>query len=87
MTQILVVKPGTLSSNDKGKLRKAGVVTVEADDPQDVRLIGVEGAPLNGDDITLAALTALNRDRNSAVTYAQQDFVALLQKIVARRSA
>lgn len=61
MTQILVVKPGTLSSNDKGKLRKADIVTIEADRPEDVRLIGTEGPPMDGNDLLYAALSAMYR--------------------------
>ncbi len=59
MTQILVVKPGTLTVGDKRKLRRADVVTVEAETPQDVRLIGAEGAPLDGNDLFFAAMSAL----------------------------
>lgn len=60
MAQILVVKPGTLTAADKKKLRIAGVVTVEAERPEDVRLIGTEGPPLNGGDLAFAAIKALS---------------------------
>ena len=59
MTQILVVKPGTLTANDRRKLRGAGVVTVEAEKPGDVRLIQTEGPALGGDDLMLAAMKAI----------------------------
>lgn len=60
MTQILVTKPGVLNQRDRSALRKAGVVCVEADRPEEVRLIQAEGPALSGDDMLVAVLTAIN---------------------------
>lgn len=62
MTQVLVTKPGVLTQNDKRSLRKAGVVPVEANNPDDVRLIQTEGPALAADDLLHAAISALNGD-------------------------
>jgi hypothetical protein len=39
---VLFVKPGAVRPSDKGALRKAGIVVVEVDDPQAVRLVRAE---------------------------------------------
>lgn len=77
MTQILITKPGTLTAADKKKLRVAGVVTVEAESPQDVRLIGAEGPALDGNDLLFAAMMALN----TSSTYSR-DARELFAKVV-----
>ena len=63
MTQILVTKPGVLNLRDRSALRKAGVVVVEAEQPNEVKLISAEGEALGGGDMLLACLRAISRDR------------------------
>lgn len=65
MAQILVTRPGVLTARDKSALRKSGVVPIEADEPNDVRLVQTEGPTLQADDMLGAALSALARNGNS----------------------
>jgi hypothetical protein len=69
MTQVLVTKPNALTSADKCALRKAGVVPIEADNPEDVRLIQTEGPALAHDDMLYAAMVGANWDVNSRVAF------------------
>ncbi len=87
MAQILVTKPGTLTRADKKKLLAAGVVNVEAESPQDVRLIGTEGPPMDGNDLFFAAMSAIAKDRYSGNT--QEVFVKAIQGLLfeARQAA
>jgi hypothetical protein len=83
MTQILVTKPGTLTVADKKKLRAAGVVTVEAERPDDVRLIGTEGPPMAANDLAFAAVTALAKTNDGDFARnAKSRFVELCAKIM-----
>lgn len=62
MTQILVVKPKTLTAADKKLLRDAGVVCVEAKDPASVRMLQPDGAQLASNDLLAAAMKAIASD-------------------------
>lgn len=64
MPQILVTKPGVLSKNDKAKLRRAEIVAIEADRPEDVKLMAVSGAELGANDMLFAAMKALSGGGN-----------------------
>jgi hypothetical protein len=58
--QIMIVKPGELSSKDKEKLSKNGYMVIEHPEPDTVRII----QPFDGqvaDDIGMAALFAVAR--------------------------
>lgn len=59
--QILVVKPKALSPSDKGLLRKAGIVVVEAAEPSEVRLLSAEAPPIDGNAMLWSAMKALNQ--------------------------
>jgi len=86
MAQILVTKPGTLTLGDRRKLRRAGVVTVEAEAPQDVRMLTPEGPPLGGDDLLYAAMRALAQTSDdSAARYAKRAFVEIIAKLLAEQ--
>jgi hypothetical protein len=88
VTQILAVKPGTLTRADKTKLRANNVVCVEAERPEDVRLIGTEGPPLDGNDLFFAAMRAMAETSDDALTrYAKSRFVAVLAKLMADKRA
>lgn len=65
MAQILVVKSKSLTAPDKKVLREAGVVVVEASDPASVRLLGVEPAPMDCNDMLYAAIQAIAGDKYS----------------------
>lgn len=55
---ILFVKPGAIKPGDKGRLHKAGVVVVEVEDPQAVKLMRA-GYELSHGDILAAAAKAI----------------------------
>lgn len=76
MIQILVTKPGVLNQQDKAKLRRAGTVVVEANDPAHVKLISASGAEVPAQDMLFAALSALKADKYSENT--NQVFVKAL---------
>lgn len=78
---VLVVKPGSLSAVDKKLLREGGVICVESNDPNSVRLINAEPQPLSGNDLFFAAMKALASDKyngNTADQFVRQ--VSLLVK-------
>lgn len=81
-TQILVTKPKTLTVSDKKKLREAGIVCVEAEAPEEVRLLSAESPPLGGNDLLFAAMSAMahtpngNSARDTKIAFA--DIVAKL---------
>lgn len=77
MTKVLVVKPGTLISADKRKLRNAGVVAVEAEHPEDVRLLSTEGPPMDGDELLFAAVRAINTSSTAKGAFAEEMLDAL----------
>jgi hypothetical protein len=60
MTRILVTRPGVLNQRDRAALRRAGVVTIEAERPADVKLIEADGAEVSGGDMLFAAMKGLN---------------------------
>lgn len=73
--QILVVKPETLTADDKALLREAGVVCIESSDPESVRLLTPEGPALGCNDLFRCAITAIAKDKyngNTAEAFAQQ---------------
>lgn len=55
---LLPVKPGTLNAKDKTALRKAGIVVIEHDDPESLRLLK-PCTEINGDDLLMAALRGM----------------------------
>lgn len=56
---ILFVKPGTIKGDDKDRLAAAGVVVVEVDDPQSVKLVRAH-AELPQSALLEAAALAIN---------------------------
>jgi hypothetical protein len=77
VTKVLVVKPGTLIPADKRKLRNAGVVAVEAEHPEDVRLLSTEGPPMDGDELLFAAVSAINTSSTAKGAFAEEMLAAL----------
>lgn len=82
MTQILVTKPGALTRADKQKLRAAGCIAVEAENPQDVRLISVEGPTLDANDMIFAALSAMANPSGNLASDVRQTFPVVLLKLM-----
>jgi len=52
------VKPGTLNAKDKTALRKAGVIVIEHEDPESLRLLK-PCSKIDGDELLLAALRGI----------------------------
>lgn len=77
MTKVLVVKPQTLTVADKRKLRNAGVVAVEAERPDEVRLLQTEGPAMSGDELLFAAVRACNTSSTSQMKLAEEMLAAL----------
>jgi len=72
--QVIVFPRGQLNDRDRKALGRAGVVVVEADDPQKVVSV-LPGAPMvGGDDLLRAALGALALENNT-LQNAQTAFV------------
>lgn len=55
---LLPVRPGTLTDKDKATLRKASVIVIEHENPNELRLLRPSG-DLNGDDLLHCAMRAL----------------------------
>ena len=88
MTQILVTKPGALTAADRKILRRSGVVCIEADHPSEVRLIGAEGPPMDGNDLAFAALKALaDEPGGNYVSSARDRFARIMSDILSDRRA
>jgi hypothetical protein len=77
---ILFVKPDAVRSSDKAKLSKAGVIVVEVDDPQSVRLVRAT-APieeLSHGALLAAAAQAIRASSNATVAFGQAVANAIL---------
>jgi len=95
MTALLVVFPrGQLSAKDKERMTKAGIVAVEADDPNSVCQLQLTApmvnTKLNGDALVLAALAALGTTETTSATsiataadVARSKFVSMLAAALA----
>lgn len=83
MSQILVTKPGILTAADRKKLRAAGIVTVEAERPEDVRLVRTEGPPMDGNDLLYAAMQAMLRTpQDNFACNVKQEFANIVARIL-----
>jgi hypothetical protein len=78
MAQILVTKPGVLNAADKNILRQAGVVTVEAAKPSEVRLLETTGQALSGDDMFFAAMSGVIQSE-----FSKKGFADAVHKLLA----
>lgn len=84
---VLFVKPGAIKPEDKAALRDAGVVVVEVENPDDVRLVRAEGIlgaqELPHGDLLAAAASAIYANSNTAMHFG----IAVAQAILAKASA
>lgn len=61
MSTLVVVFPrGQLSSKDKERMTKHGILAIEADDPSQVRMLSIETCGLASNDVLRASLFALS---------------------------
>lgn len=83
---ILFVKPGEIKPNDKGLLRKAGVLVVEVQDPNAVNLVRARSLPpvdeLPPGELLAAFAAAIAGDSNG---YVKTAFATALAKAVVAR--
>lgn len=86
MTEVLFVKPGAITAGDRGRLRKAGVVVVETERPEDARFVtpAMTGGNLPSGDLLAAMARAVIR-----LPHVNQDLFAqeIAKAIVAAHDA
>lgn len=63
---ILVVHPGALEAELRAAMAEAGVLVVEAANPDDVRLLMPEPTALSGSDMVYAAVSVIAEASNSS---------------------
>jgi ATP phosphoribosyltransferase regulatory subunit HisZ len=80
---LLPIKPGTMSAKDKATLREAGVVVVEHEKPETLRLL-TPTAEIGTMDMLRAAMFALV-DSGNASTSARADFTTMVARMVKER--
>ena len=74
--QIIPCKPGTISAEDKVTLRDNGVIVIECESPETLRMISAEQV-VTGTRMLYAAMKGLQRSDN-----AKQDFAHEIYKQV-----
>jgi hypothetical protein len=86
---VLFVKPGAVKPNDKGALRKAGIIVVEVADPNDVRFVRAEGVlgaqELPHGDLLAAYARALKCDTGSYSGDVKKAFAAAVSDAIIAR--
>lgn len=81
---LLPVKPGTLNAKDKKALSAAGIIVIEHDHPEEIRLLR-PGAELESSDLLRCAMAGL-MDRSGSYgvsqreTFAKAVYAALMEK-------
>ena len=65
-TMILPVKPGTIAADDRAELRAAGIIVIECEAPDELRLLRAR-SELSHSDMLQCALTALSRHEGTSV--------------------
>jgi hypothetical protein len=86
-TAILFAKPGAVRPSDKGALRKAGIIVVEVENLDDVKLVRPElgpGAQLPESELLRAFAVAL---KNGAHGYTKQVFADAVSAAIMARKA
>ena len=71
-TAILFAKPGAVRPSDKGALRKVGIIVVEVESLDDVRLVrpALEGSQLPESELLRAYATALQQGQDNGTKVA-----------------
>ena len=75
---IMPIRHGSLSPHDKKKLADAGVIVIEHDHPDSLRILR-PSSEFSSDDLTLAALKALT-GRSSLTNEARSEFAFLVAR-------
>jgi hypothetical protein len=74
---LLPVRPGTLSAKDKKALSNAGVIVIEHERPQELRLIKPH-AELDSGDLFVAAMKALTSEGGTSAASQRETFTKLV---------
>jgi hypothetical protein len=74
---LLPVRPGTLSAKDKKSLSDAGVIVIEHERPQELRLIKPH-AELDSGDLFVAAMNALTSEAGPSAQNQRETFTKLV---------
>ena len=75
---IMPIRHGSLSPHDKKKLSDAGVIVIEHDHPDSLKILRPSSV-LSSDDMTLAALKALT-GKSSLTNEARSEFAFLIAR-------
>jgi len=76
MKSIAAVKPGAISEQDKAAMSEAGIIVIEMENPDDIRLIVVEPL-MPPDDILYAAMSGLMDDVAPRKRFAEEMLVSI----------
>lgn len=82
MAHVLAVKPGKVNPAQKKILQEAGVILIEMDDPNDLRIVRAEVPEIDGSELSWAAIAAI--DQVASVNAAAQ-FTKNVRSILARK--
>lgn len=79
---LLPVKPGSISAADKGKLSKAGIVVIEHEHPETLRLIRASLPDVDACDMLKCALKALSSSDGMSAKDQRAMFTTLLSAVL-----
>lgn len=82
--KIMVVKPKTLSEQDKKKIEAIGIVCIEHPTPEEVLFLTDHGKIISNDDMFLMALKAMVKQKNSPEK-TETIFIQLLDAHLSRK--
>lgn len=74
MKQIIVVKPGTITEDNKNFLREEGVIVIEHDNPHEIRVI----TPLDGFEPDMMLDSLVHTVKNTASASVKQSFADII---------
>jgi hypothetical protein len=78
---IMPVKIGTLSAEDKAALREAGVIVIEHENPESIRLVRAI-AEVSASDMLKCAMQALIFNDSMGASSQRERFAYLLAKVI-----
>lgn len=81
MKQLVIFPKGSLSAKDKERMSKEGYLAIEADDPSKI-ILPMPTLTIQGDDLLIAALSAMGSDRMQATLRIKADFVDQMLEIL-----
>jgi hypothetical protein len=82
MAQVLAIKPGRLKAADRKALKVADIIVLEIDDPDELRIVRVDGLGLAASELSWAAIAAIDACGSAL---AQSQLTKNLKKLIERR--